>query len=400
MIPIVERMRLRPPVQFFQALSHFITARFTSITKFTVWRVDSQEGQQAAFQIHDYLGGWDRLCHTMRASVQQNWVSSRCAVFFERFLYVEAGKPAANSPQQAPPRFYAAFLFAARSFAHLARCAAAIFLRADADIVRLAGADLGVFPADCDCLRMLAHRARCASAILRREAADTTLVGRPDLPDEAFAEPFNDSIAEINWFNFSNRSCVPMRSPRSSRSALSKFAIVTPGILTAAQLYRTGMTRGSGRGFWSTDETSSDSRMDQVMEVKTAGLSGRGISVHWNGDKFARIYSKEVLHHAVLTISKSTCISLSSTGPEGLSSLNRISWSCAHLCKNTSVPRPPPPIACMSVRSKTTTRAFVWDVTASRSLKAASLRTNRPAHSTIAVSPRLSMRTLGIIPPS
>jgi hypothetical protein len=33
-------------------------------------------------------------------------------------------------------------------------------------------------------------------------------------------------------------------------------------------------------------------------------------------------------------------------------------------------------------------------------LKAASLRTNLPAHSTIAISPRLSMCTLGIVPPS
>jgi len=48
MIPIVERMRLRPPVQFFQPLSHFIPVRFTSIAMFTVWTVDSQEGQQVA----------------------------------------------------------------------------------------------------------------------------------------------------------------------------------------------------------------------------------------------------------------------------------------------------------------------------------------------------------------
>jgi hypothetical protein len=48
MIPIVEGMRLRALVQFFQALSHFMPARFTRITMFTVWVVDSQDGQHAA----------------------------------------------------------------------------------------------------------------------------------------------------------------------------------------------------------------------------------------------------------------------------------------------------------------------------------------------------------------
>src|SRR5437879_9199437 len=56
---------------------------------------------------------------------------------------------------------YAAF-FAARIFAHLARSAAAIFLREDADIMRFGGAELVVFAtaaAGCDCFRTLAHRA-------------------------------------------------------------------------------------------------------------------------------------------------------------------------------------------------------------------------------------------------
>jgi hypothetical protein len=43
MIPIVERARLRPPVQFFQPLSSFISASFPSIAKFTVWTVDSRQ---------------------------------------------------------------------------------------------------------------------------------------------------------------------------------------------------------------------------------------------------------------------------------------------------------------------------------------------------------------------
>jgi hypothetical protein len=56
-------------------------------------------------------------------------------------------KPAAYSPRQAPQATnpaYAAF-FAARIFAHLARSAAAIFLRAAADMVRLAGVALVAF---------------------------------------------------------------------------------------------------------------------------------------------------------------------------------------------------------------------------------------------------------------
>ena len=46
MVVILERMRLRPPTQLFQPLSHFIPERFASITMFTVGAVDSQEGQQ------------------------------------------------------------------------------------------------------------------------------------------------------------------------------------------------------------------------------------------------------------------------------------------------------------------------------------------------------------------
>ena len=56
--------------------------------------------------------------------------------------------------------------FLALIFAHLARCAAAIFLRADADIVRLTGVGLG---ADFT----FAHRALCARAMRRRAAAET-----------------------------------------------------------------------------------------------------------------------------------------------------------------------------------------------------------------------------------
>ena len=45
MVVILERTRLRPPTQLFQPLSHLIPARFASLTTFTVWAVDSQEGQ-------------------------------------------------------------------------------------------------------------------------------------------------------------------------------------------------------------------------------------------------------------------------------------------------------------------------------------------------------------------
>jgi hypothetical protein len=66
--------------------------------------------------------------------------------------------------------FYAAF-FPAFSFAHLFRCAAAIFLRADAGIVRFAGAE-AVTAAGCDTLRLFAHRAFWARLIFLRASAD------------------------------------------------------------------------------------------------------------------------------------------------------------------------------------------------------------------------------------
>ena len=59
-------------------------------------------------------------------------------------------------------RPYAAFFACPFTFGHLARCAAAIFLRADADMVRLGF---------CACF-CFAQRARCAAAILLRPAAE------------------------------------------------------------------------------------------------------------------------------------------------------------------------------------------------------------------------------------
>jgi hypothetical protein len=68
---------------------------------------------------------------------------------------------------------YAAFFCCVFTFAHRARCAAAIFLRADTDIVRFTGAEAVVLAIaiGCDSFRAFAHLAFCACAILRREAA-------------------------------------------------------------------------------------------------------------------------------------------------------------------------------------------------------------------------------------
>jgi len=64
--------------------------------------------------------------------------------------------------------------------AHRALCAAAIFLRADADMVRFAGTARVVFAArtaGCDSFRTLAHRAFCARLIRLRADAETTRFG-------------------------------------------------------------------------------------------------------------------------------------------------------------------------------------------------------------------------------
>jgi hypothetical protein len=98
-----------------------------------------------------------------------------------------------------PPLLYAAFFSCARIFAHRAFCAAAIFLRADADIVRFAGAEPVAFATTvgCDPPRTFAHRAFCANAILRREAADIIRFGWVILLGAAVPIPFKDSIPEI-----------------------------------------------------------------------------------------------------------------------------------------------------------------------------------------------------------
>jgi hypothetical protein len=112
-------------------------------------------------------------------------------------------------------------LFAARNFAHLAFCAAAIFLRADADMVRLGVAFATNF--GCDCFRTLAHRAFCAKLILLRADADSVRFGWAVLLTASV--PFNDSIPEIIWSNLSISICAWLRFLRSSLSALSKSDI-------------------------------------------------------------------------------------------------------------------------------------------------------------------------------
>lgn len=64
-----------------------------------------------------------------------------------------------------------------------------------------------------DSFRALAHLAFCACAIFRREAADMIRVGWFALA--AATEPFNDSITEIAWSNFSTCNCTSRRSARS-----------------------------------------------------------------------------------------------------------------------------------------------------------------------------------------
>jgi len=83
-----------------------------------------------------------------------------------------------------------------RRTAHLFFCAAAIFLRSEADMVRFAFTVPVVFATNVglDPPCSFAHRAFCASAILRREAAEMIRFGWAVLPDTAALAPFKDSI--------------------------------------------------------------------------------------------------------------------------------------------------------------------------------------------------------------
>ncbi len=80
----------------------------------------------------------------------------------------KTGNPASHSRKLGSVRFKPVyFFFAAFTLAHLARCAAAIFLRADADMVRLGF----ILPA-WSFAPLFAHRAFCARLIRLRAEAD------------------------------------------------------------------------------------------------------------------------------------------------------------------------------------------------------------------------------------
>jgi hypothetical protein len=112
-----------------------------------------------------------------------------------------SGKPATYRRSRLLCSIYATF-FATLIFAQRARTAAAIFLRAPSDIVRLAGAEMDVFPTDTgsDFFRRFAHRAFCANPIFRREDNDiirfgwTVLAGTESWDTPV---PFKDSIPEM-----------------------------------------------------------------------------------------------------------------------------------------------------------------------------------------------------------
>jgi hypothetical protein len=71
MISIAVRIRQRPPVQLFQPLSHLNSVLFTSIAGFTIWTVDSQQGQQVASQIHDKPRG--NTVHSPQGVLRLKW---------------------------------------------------------------------------------------------------------------------------------------------------------------------------------------------------------------------------------------------------------------------------------------------------------------------------------------
>jgi hypothetical protein len=95
---------------------------------------------------------------------------------------------------------YAAFFCLALTAAHRAFCAAAIFLRADGDMMRLGFTVPVVFATTnvgFDPPRTLAHRAFCAKLILRRAEADNVCLAFVALLGAAASVPFRDSIPAI-----------------------------------------------------------------------------------------------------------------------------------------------------------------------------------------------------------
>jgi len=118
---------------------------------------------------------------------------------------------------------YADFFCPALTFAHLARCAAAIlFLPAD-DMVRLPRFDAieTTFRA-----LTLAHRAFWARLMRLRAEADMVRLCRAPLREGE--KLFNPTKPRITSSNFSTRNCACLRSSRISWSAFSRSNIVTP----------------------------------------------------------------------------------------------------------------------------------------------------------------------------
>ena len=88
MISIGVRIRQRPPVQLFQPLSHLNSVLFTSIADFTIWTVESQQGQQVASQIHDKPRGIQFIrLRTCCASSGGNCFSKRRDVLWHNMAH-------------------------------------------------------------------------------------------------------------------------------------------------------------------------------------------------------------------------------------------------------------------------------------------------------------------------
>jgi hypothetical protein len=127
------------------------------------------------------------------------------------------------------PISYAVFFdFSARNLAHRAFVAATILLRPAAEIVRFFGM---AAPVDfrAPSFRTFAHRARCAAAIRALPALESELRGRAPL--RGASEPFRptkSSSTETADCNFSTWCCACLCSWRSCRSALPKLDIDPP----------------------------------------------------------------------------------------------------------------------------------------------------------------------------
>lgn len=115
--------------------------------------------------------------------------------------------------------YLSGFLFAALTFAHRARCAAAILLRALADMDRFLG-DLTSFDFPLSVFTF-AHRALWAAAILALPAADITPLR---VVPFAYAAPKAMSAAPTDFISLLNRS----RSVFNNRTTPPRFVIEFP----------------------------------------------------------------------------------------------------------------------------------------------------------------------------